>query len=590
MIRSIFFEAFRSISGPARIDLADITVLCGPNSAGKSSVIRAIEFFKALSSSEPWLADKDGGPIRRQPNGHCHQEQIRLGIEFVIDGSVPTSPRYEAYLNAVEAASSTVQDFWKRTIGRSMRLDVVCGGEDPGYSDKFSLSLDGQLVLEIDNDPTFFDPYLRPIEGADVDPSIELAVHGCIKVNESLMDTLLYQFPDQVREDVLRSVFWESKGEWTKIRGLRFNYFMSQPESDVSRLVEPDDSCNFIPANLERLSERVSESFTGQELGISSASNYLEWMNNALGGDLTGSLNRVRGGLETDSLRLRLFLEGLFIRLSAALAHRHVPGNRTQLDSKTPYHVGASGTIVGEHKFEGQDPHVKDYLNWWWGVSQKAAASLEGERPEESGENLVEICYSRFMPSLGRYQLHPIIYQLVGIDTKSQYMKSVDEPLLHDLAAGAFVHPYLRSDATGAYALDFSEVGSGVSFILPILASLTVGRLSIVEQPELHLHPRAQCDLGDVFIYAACNGRRSIIETHSEHLILRLSRRIRETTRGQLLPRGLQLKSDSALIYYFEPGANGRTSIHRIRFDDQGEFLDVWPDGFFAERGGELFS
>jgi hypothetical protein len=218
------------------------------------------------------------------------------------------------------------------------------------------------------------------------------------------------------------------------------------------------------------------------------------------------------------------------------------------------------------------------------------ADSKEKEPGKAKEDDLVEVGYSKLMPSLGRYTLHPKVYQLVGIEGRGQYMKSLDEPLPHTLTAGAFVHPFLRSAATGSHVLDFNEVGSGVSFMFPILASLTVGRLSIVEQPELHLHPRAQCELGDVFVHAASIGHHSVIETHSEHLILRLSRRIRETTRGQLLPKGLQLRPENALVYYFEPQPDGRTTIHRIRFDEQGEFLDVWPDGFFAERGGELFS
>ena len=588
MIKSIYFDAYRSITGPAQLDLADITVLCGPNSAGKSSVIRAIKFFEDLASTEPWRAAKDGGPIRQQESGGCYQEQMRLGIEFKTD-LIPSTPRSEAYLNALEATSSTLQEFWLEVLGRSMRVDVVCGGDDPGYSDKFSLTLDGQLVLEIDNDPTFFDPYLKPMCGAYVESSIEMAVHGTIKVHKVLMDTLLYQYPDKER-DVLGSVFWENKGDWSVVRGLRFNYFMSEPESDMSRLVYPDDFDQFVPSNLESFSRKVATSYTGQQLGISVAERYFEWLENVFSDDGIEGLGAIYRSLETDSSRLRLFLEGLFIRLGNALSHRHVVGNRTQLSSKTPYHVGASGTVVGAHEFTGQDSHVEDYLSWWWNASSVDADSKEKKPKKAEEEDLVVAGYSRLMSSLGRYTLYPMVYQLVGIESKTQYMKSLDMPLLHGLTAGAFVHPYLRSESTGSYALDFNEVGSGVSFIFPILASLTVGRLSIIEQPELHLHPRAQCELGDVFVYASSSGHHSVIETHSEHLILRISRRIRETTRGQLLPKGLQLKPENALIYYFEPGPDGRTSIHRIRFDEHGEFLDVWPDGFFAERGGELFS
>jgi len=75
------------------------------------------------------------------------------------------------------------------------------------------------------------------------------------------------------------------------------------------------------------------------------------------------------------------------------------------------------------------------------------------------------------------------------------------------------------------------EVGFGVSQILPIIAvSLLspVNSLLIFEQPEIHLHPRAQAGLGEFFLCLARSGRRVLVETHSDHLINRLRRRIAE--------------------------------------------------------------
>jgi hypothetical protein len=246
-------------------------------------------------------------------------------------------------------------------------------------------------------------------------------------------------------------------------------------------------------------------------------------------------------------------------------------------------------SLIGEYTFPNQDFHVRDYLYWWWGKSRTDQPD-DLESANESSDDIVQAGFSNLMPSLGRYSLRLQIYQIVGIDGPKNYMQPLPNPIQHELTSGALVHPYLNSPSTGRFLLDFRDVGSGLSFMFPIFSCLTVGRLSIVEQPELHLHPRAQCELGDVFIYALSHGRSSVVETHSEHMILRLSRRIRETNRGQLIKEELQLKSSDVNIYYFAPGVDGVTTIHKIRFDEQGEFLDVWPDGFFAERGKELFS
>ena len=138
--------------------------------------------------------------------------------------------------------------------------------------------------------------------------------------------------------------------------------------------------------------------------------------------------------------------------------------------------------------------------------------------------------------------------------------------------------------------LSFDQVGSGISCITPILCAFEVScRNLIIEQPELHLHPKSQCEIADGFIVAMNNHSidKAIIETHSENLFLRISRRIRETTYEKHVKEDLSLEPEDVVIYYFEPLKKGHTEIHKIRFDKDGEFLDKWPDGFFAERQDE---
>jgi predicted ATPase len=137
--------------------------------------------------------------------------------------------------------------------------------------------------------------------------------------------------------------------------------------------------------------------------------------------------------------------------------------------------------------------------------------------------------------------------------------------------------------------LNFQDVGSGVSYVFPILTSLWASPLSIIEQPELHLHPSAQCEMGDVFIAATKHNAKSIIESHSEHLLLRVLRRIRETTNGYLMSNDYKFHSNELSIYYFEPRPDGATMVKEIRVDDYGELLNTWPGGFFSERERELF-
>ena len=136
------------------------------------------------------------------------------------------------------------------------------------------------------------------------------------------------------------------------------------------------------------------------------------------------------------------------------------------------------------------------------------------------------------------------------------------------------------------------DIGIGVAQALPIVVGALDSKcpLLAVEQPELHLHPSAQARMGDLFISAAKAGRQFILETHSELFILRLLKRIRQTTAGEVADKTLQLTPDDLGVIHLERTAE-TTVVTVLGVDRQGEFLKPWPgkDGFFEERARELF-
>jgi predicted ATPase len=137
--------------------------------------------------------------------------------------------------------------------------------------------------------------------------------------------------------------------------------------------------------------------------------------------------------------------------------------------------------------------------------------------------------------------------------------------------------------------LGFADVGTGVSQVVPVVAlllSLDDDDPAVLQQPELHLHPKAQSVLADLFLTVCSRGHQITIETHSEHIILRIIRRLGE--RGSRGNQSASINPSQLRIVYFHPGPNG-SEPHWIRVDDAGRFLDPWPAGFFEERYEDLF-
>lgn len=125
-----------------------------------------------------------------------------------------------------------------------------------------------------------------------------------------------------------------------------------------------------------------------------------------------------------------------------------------------------------------------------------------------------------------------------------------------------------------------TDMGIGVSQVLPVLVLcyyVPEGSTIILEHPELHLHPSVQAGLADVFIDVIKNRNLQILlESHSEHLLRRLQRRIADES---FLP-------DDASLYFCE-NQNGESKLTPLELNLFGEILN-WPDDFFGDLLGEM--
>jgi predicted ATPase len=136
------------------------------------------------------------------------------------------------------------------------------------------------------------------------------------------------------------------------------------------------------------------------------------------------------------------------------------------------------------------------------------------------------------------------------------------------------------------------DVGIGVSQVLPVLVTSYASQNQIIaiEQPEIHLHPALQADLGDVFIQSALGGGNNtfLIETHSEHLLLRVMRRMRETCNGDLPKGAPEVTPKDVCVLYVEPDGS-RSIVREMPLNENGNLVKAWPGGFFEEGLREVF-
>jgi predicted ATPase len=120
-------------------------------------------------------------------------------------------------------------------------------------------------------------------------------------------------------------------------------------------------------------------------------------------------------------------------------------------------------------------------------------------------------------------------------------------------------------------SVTLADVGYGVSQVLPFLsqdAQSTESNL-LVYQPEAHLHPLAQSRLADVFVASVKRGNRAYVETHSEHLVLRL----------QALIAGGEIAPERVRVFCVEHDGK-RSNVYPMIFDRRGVPKTPWPKGF----------
>jgi hypothetical protein len=569
-ITGIAIENFKGIRDRVEIDLKPVTLLFGANSAGKSTILHALHYAREIFERHNLDPDRtisggsfvDLGGFENLVHGHDLDRSVKLEFTIALDShelataldewlsnvqwkpgwSTHIAPAATVFFADVTSATISVEVSWSRQFSKPF---VRC----------YNVSFDGERFAYILHEPG------RVLS----ELGLNVSHHKLSSV-------------EQCYDSMADSVF-DCSNEETSVSGLGHAMSVAGTNSVISEEAlwySETDRKWYAHFDLERRLDALPEWDRPLHIDQFDTRDYDD--------DEPHSDDPVSSTI----LGLRAFL-------SEAISHGVVAPGKLLQDALMG--LKYLGPLRETPSREYTPPKYKDPSRWACGLGAWDAL-------QSNEDNVVETV-SQWLSDSERlnsgYSLNRKEYK--ELDLNIPFLKKLaagrtfdeDDDEYHSWQKLVQLPTHVRIvivPESGGVELRPHDVGIGISQVVPVLVTALAEREHLlgIEQPELHLHPRLQAELGDLFIEAALGERNHtvLLETHSEHLILRLLRRIRETTDGDL-PQGKQaMTPDDLSVYYIDQTADGAKAT-RLRVDETGEFMDRWPAGFFEERAKELF-
>lgn len=571
-----------------RIIFAPITLLFGPNNAGKSTVIQALHLAREVlcnNNPDPDRVEGGGesinlGGFKEFAHKHDLHRTVSIGLEIDLEGKdLPSFVRHEAM------KWQEVQEFFEE-YGHAKHEGEKCpyweklealsqlglsgtswGTAQEALNRVSSIGVEIGLSWGMATKRPFVSSYIVTMDG------IELGAISCKENGPQLFE------------------------------GIEFSHFLSPQEKDQCRQYikvhlqsgQDDDEALendvILPEVVELLSGIIDFDATWETLTPgSTCSDYCQAEPDIINPELKGSaLPLWDSPLDVSEITASKICESFISSLLVG------PGLLLrELLQKQLLYIGPLRAIPSRN-FLPAKTVVHD--RWANGLAAwDVLATATDEQLEEVNRRLNSHDFLTTDYNIVRKRILPLdAYGPLALALRQSLLEDFDEnslPLLRTfLEQSPEIRVALRNDNAGV-EVEPHDMGTGISQIIPIVVATAFPKRDAViaiEQPELHIHPAWQTALGDIFIQAVHkeNPPAFLLETHSEHLLLRLLRRIRNTHKGAATE--FTRLSHSDLAVHWIGTYEGRTEIYRLGLDEDGSFNTPWPEGFFDERGEELF-
>lgn len=600
LITAIEIENFKGIGAPIRIDLRPITLLFGRNSAGKSTIIQALCYAHEILSNRNVDVHKtelggdqmDLGGFRQFVHRHETERTIRLRFELDLqDWKVPEpvwtamnerahdpyDTVYRAWLddndpaNAVRSGWVTLAISQTSAVGQPAITnyevginDVLVGRtftSDPGRP-ALALNRNHPLLDRFDLDATW-SPHVvagHVAESADSQPADWQLLTAPMAGGRQ---TLLPNWDSTIRLSTGDSELKWAMNEETSLRQLEV--FISGLLVGIGRTLRDELAGLRYLGPIRQLHPQTNAEYDVHSQG--------HWSDGSAAWHRLLHYDRlweVFGELRNDLLAdVNEWLSDPE-RLDTAYELRQRSILELTADQPAVNVIRNYEQVFGKHRSDAGDVDTERMI-------AEKMQTLSGPLWDDQSLARMRKHFKSLAAAYGALQngrALPGIRDLFGAIATAPEQKTLD---IVDAKTGVRVRT--------------SDIGVGISQILPVVvAALDAERpgITAIEQPELHVHPKMQVELGDLFAQGVDHERIFLVETHSEHLILRLLRRIEETHSGELPEGKPPLKPDQVSVVFLEQ-QDGEMRVTRLRIDETGEFIDRWPQGFFRERAAELF-
>jgi predicted ATPase len=539
-IQQIGIKNFKAFANMQSLPIRPITLIFGANSSGKSSILHSLLFLSQIQT--------DPGKI------HANITYTDLGGNLVDLGGFPSVAYKHQSNNTLQfTIAATIKN---RSEPFNFSMDV-CFNKN-GNVDSVSYSVNKyNLVSFINlskrNDTGYSDSM------AELTTPTKVVFHNiqqlCEDSNSFVLDYISNEF-QRFSRNRTRNEFAHDVGNLSKITSTSIIYMR---ELFSNNKISEDIQTSF-------LTDRVLSNAAIPMLRVKQRTgNFRFFMNeDELARNIRRVIKQSNDAFILDEPKTEHLYATLTILTEFCLDTSETIINQIQ---KALY-LGPLRRIPSRNFNEMFEPH-----------QERATGLMAWKKLSQDKSSTEKV--NEWMKKLGvKYRLtSEQIYERSQLDQLLKKRKSTSGITSTDIDDLPARDSYLRfEDLTSKTNVSHRDLGIGVSQVLPIIVnavSLT-DSLILIEQPELHLHPKLQAELAELFIETA--GQKGtqkntyILETHSEHIILRILRRIRE---GKLSPNDVS-------ILYVSPDRTG-SIVHYIAVDKDGDFLDHWPDGFFEE-------